>query len=476
LAQAGEQFKHDLPASSALARAVTMLPGVPKPILYPWFGSTHAWTVSEDNTFEALQGPFPSSTLWDEFAVETGTGRVVGTHHDGVYAFDPGKGQFRLLVPAPTGRHGGEVVSDTEFRMVYTIVHIARLGLTLVGTENGVFQLLGEGVQPLAGAGKREVGSVVTIIDLPVHRAVVLAGGSSAMAGGGPGAMLRHDDGTIDRLADTSGGMSKSPDYITKAWESRLPGRIVLRAAKTLLEVEMHPSRAGFTPGRTSTLMSSSANLSASDLVTKSGEYLVIGRTGWLGQQGLERLEADGLHTAPGERIDSSGSRNWMRELTSRGLVLIEGQGRRYSYDGSRVSLLAAADPDRIGRFLIPYDLPSIDMPIFQTERGLFELTAAGQPEPLRLPFEYGSDGFVTVSVSEFPAAHVGVIATKDNLYALSPSGVVQPIRGGAADQYSDSFAGVIPGRNVMLVRGRNSLHLIAAGSSCGTSSEQEIH
>lgn len=478
LAKPGDRFIDNYPASMTLARTVIMLPGISKPILYPWFEGRHAWTVSQNNSFEVLEGPFPSSTLDDRFAIETETGRVVGTREHGVYAFDEGIGQFKLIVPAYQRQRGDEVVDPTAFYHIYTIVHIARLGLTLIGTENGVFQLIGESVRPLAGAGKHEVGPVTTIIDLPVHRAVMLAGGSGDMAGGGPGAMLRHDDGSVERLASISKGPVGSGDYIIKASESRQPGRIIVRSAKTLIEVEMQPSRAGFSPVGTSTLMSSAGNLYLNELGTKSGEYLILGRkVGWFGQRGFERLEADGLHTVPGEAVDPSGNENHrIQELTAPGLVLIEGHGHRYSYDGNRVALLPAADPDRLGQFVIPADLPSVGKVLFETERGLFKLAAAGQIEQLRLPFDYGNDGFAKVTVSEFPAAHVGLIATKDNLYALSPSGVVQPIRGGNSDEYIKPFAGEIPGRRVMLVQGKNSLHLIVTGTHCNDTSEREVH
>ena len=451
----GVEIPRQLSVSSALARDAIMLPGVPKPILYPWFAGRSAWTVSGDNRFEALQGPFPSSSLLDEFAVETATGRVLGARSNGVYAFEPERGQFRLLVPALRGGRRGEIESDTDFRSVHGITHVARLGMTLIGTENGVFQLAGEDVQPLTGAGKREVGVVYKIIDLPVHRAVILVGRHRAL--------LRHDGGTVESLADLSGGLFSSDDYVVRAWESRQPGRILLRGQKRLLEIEMRQSQRGFSPGHSSALASSSSNITLNDLATRSGDYLLLGRSPWSGQGRIRRMEADGFHAVVGEGIEwprSGGVR--MQDVTTRGLVLISGGDRLYAYDGSRVSALPGTEPDRIGQFPRVHEMPSIGMVILQTDRGLFELTATHQVEPLRLPFPRGEDGYLSLALSELPAAHIGLIATRTNLYAMTPDGVVRPIRGGAADRYGfTTFAGVIPGRNLMLVRGRNSLHLI---------------
>lgn len=264
LARPGERFIDNYPASSTLAHQVTMIPGVPKPVICPWFETDHAWTVSEDNAFEAMPGPFPGSSLYDKFVVEIGTGRVLGLGYKGVYAFDPGTGQFRLIVPTATTRPG-EAVNAADFQTVRTIVHVERLGLTLIGTDHGVFQLLGDRVQPLAGAGKREVGTVMGIIDLPVHHALMLAGGNGA------GAMIRHDDGSIEQLVTTGAELFRYPDYVITARESRLPGRIVVRAAQRLLEVEMRPNPAGFSPVRVTELISERKNLTVGGLVTSAG-------------------------------------------------------------------------------------------------------------------------------------------------------------------------------------------------------------
>ena len=180
----------------------------------------------------------------------------------------------------------------------------------------------------------------------------------------------------------------------------------------------------------------------------------------------------------PGDPVDPSGIDNpTIRPLTGIGLALIEGFGRRrYVYDGDRVALLPGADPMRIGRYLIARDLPSIGKVVFLTERGLFEFTRNGEVARLHLPFEYGESGFVETTVSEFPSAHIGLIATKHNLYAISPIDGVQPIKGGTDDEYiPQPFPGQIPGRDVMLVGGKHRLHLIATGSQCGNSPKSDV-
>ena len=192
---------------------------------------------------------------------------------------------------------------------------------------------------------------------------------------------------------------------------------------------------------------------------------------GWSGRYGLERLDPDGLHTVPGDRIQVTGSAvedypyPSMREIAGRGLVLINThQGWCTPYDGRRVSLIPGSGPDEIGKFGRAFDLSSIGKVFIKTERGLFELAPNGHLVPFPVPFPVTSIG----SLSELPVGHVGLMATKNNLYALSASGIVLPIEGGATETYDTAglgpFAGVIAERNAMLVQGHDALHMIVYG------------
>ena len=225
----------------------TLLPGLQKPVIYGI--PSGVWTVSEDNAFGPFGGDFPTSWLFDQFVLEAASGRVLGTSNlRGVYAFDRRSGQFRLIVPI---LHSYKSENETGIRFVQTIARIERLGLTLIGTDKGVFELQGEKVQPLPGASAREIGPVVTIIDLPVHRGIVLAGYHSAR--------FRNDDGTMEMLAYTGAGLFCGSEQITHAMESKQPGRIVLESQSggailcsgksRLREIEMWSSPEGFVPG-----------------------------------------------------------------------------------------------------------------------------------------------------------------------------------------------------------------------------------
>jgi hypothetical protein len=444
--------------ASNLGPGVQILPGLPRLILYD---TQRAWTVSEDNVLVPFEGPFPHAVMFDQLAVTTVNGQMQGTNHEGVYVLDPGSDRFRQIVAAPFGKQDGSV---TGFRFINTIGVIPRLNMTLIGTDNGVFRLRGETVEPLAGATGREVGPIIKIADLPVHGAIMLAGYHSAM--------LRHDNGSVTTLVDTSGGLFSRAEQIISAIESRQPGRVVVKGPWTLREVEMRPSSVGFSPGHTTTLFSYSPGSGwIPNLVTRAGEYLFL-RQSWFGRYQLEHLEPDGMQRVPGDPIANFGDvpsweRPFLWESAALGLVLFQSPAGWYAYDGNQVSLIPGSAADQLGKGGVPRDLPSIGKVVLKTERGVFELTDRRRFSPLQLPFHVDPLKF---AVADLPAAHVGVISNGNNLYALTRSSAVYPIEGGSLDSYSfQPFVAVVPGRNAMLIRGVAGMHLIMTSSPAGT-------
>ena len=153
-----------------------------------------------------------------------------------------------------------------------------------------------------------------------------------------------------------------------------------------------------------------------------------------------------------------------MAESATLGQVLIGVKGGWYAYDGDRVAFVAGSEPAAPGIQNLPTDMRSIGKTLLNAIDGLFEFTADRRLVRLALPFPHGDVQFL----SELTPAGVGLIATKDNLYALTRSGVIRPIQGANSDTYDFlSLRGPLPGREAMLVHGRASLHLVVQGTSC---------
>lgn len=448
-----------------------LLPGLPQPIFLSSM-SPDAYTITRGNRFEPFAGDFPRSGLWDQFVFETTSGRVLGSnsHLGAIFAYDPGPGQFRPVAHAPmwASMPFGYVPSATDFRFIKTIAHIPRLGITLVGTEKGVFELRGTAFHPLPGATADRIGSVATIVDLPVHKGVMFAGDLH-------NAWIRHDNGSLDVLAVTVGLFGRT-SQISGAIESRQPGRIVLIGTWHLIEVAMRPTPFGFSPGTAWRIAKGPPNR-VNLLVSHSGELLLLGRPGWMSPNGLERLQPNGLRAVPGDAVPDWGLESWngpsIRSIGIHNLVLIDVHDRWYAYDGNRVSLIPGTKIDQIGKYRTPVGLKTIGKAILQAERGLFELREDGTLEAIPLPFPYD---YWRVSLSELPAAQVGLIATEDNLYTITRSGAIQPIAGGRADRYfGQAFVGVIPQRNAMIVAGFTRYWLIFDRATAGAECDNEV-
>ena len=434
-----------------LAGESVMQPGIPEPILYRGlYGSPgRNNTITPGNTLQRLTGVFPFAGLTDHFAVDGATGRLLAVnHYDGLFSFDLRTSRFSpILLTSSGGR-----VTSAGIGTFSSIAYVPRLGHTLLGTDNGVYRLAGDVLEPVGGAEGQKTGLVTTMVDLPVHEAILVNGGHDRI-------VLLHDDGTTEPLLDLSGGVVSSDDYLVAAYESQKPGRIIIRTGRSLIEVEMHPSRAGFSPGRLRTLMSHGAT---PGVMTQAGEYLLLGRPGWFTRYGLEKLEADGLHPVPGDPPRNlDGARLW--KATSLGGVLIETKDGLFRYDGTRVTEVASSSPERIGRYVSPVDVPAVGLITLQTDQGLFTLDREGRLKRLVVPgYSYTGN-----SVSELAAAHVGLVATEHDLFAFDSDGNVWPIPGDTHDRYQDPFVGAIPSRDVMLLGGDRALYLVAAGTAC---------
>lgn len=76
---------------------LVMLPGIRRPIIYPW--SRHgAWTIDDQNAFVPFPGEFPSNFIHDSFERDPKTGRIIGVGLEGVFVIEPGEFAFRNIL------------------------------------------------------------------------------------------------------------------------------------------------------------------------------------------------------------------------------------------------------------------------------------------------------------------------------------------------------------------------------------------
>ncbi len=279
-------------ASIGVAFYHLIVPGFAQPIMSDFRGTNFS-TIDASDTRRRLQGLPPdislAANLAGHFAYEPQTARMIAATQQGVFVFDPGSQDFRQIITAPDPRETNVSASDTSFRGISDIIHIARLDLTLLPTINGVFRLDGDAAVSWPGADKASVGSVSKIIDLPVHRAVLIVSGQIFW--------LRHDDGAIERLADMQAGLFSDADLLYGVVESPEPGHILLQGLHRDIDVGMAPGSHGFAPARVTKLAARTPQ--RNDIVSSKLGYLQFSMRRWFTDGGLEKLETTGLREVP---------------------------------------------------------------------------------------------------------------------------------------------------------------------------------
>jgi hypothetical protein len=432
----GVPTKADRGRVDLMADTVRMLPGVPRPIIYSRLRHDGAWTVSQDDAFVPLGGSFPQD-FFDKFALEPDTGRVIGKGGLGLYVLEPGETQFRQLL----------ATRDSPLRDIRDVTYVPRLRAVVISAVNGLYRLRGDLIEPFPDAGKDNTGDVSRIFDLPGHNALVLQ-----MVGGG--LLVRYDNGQVIELYKF-----ERSNYALAVHEMSDTGRLLIESSREQLEVTFPTESETLRQPRVRVLWSRDGSTSLPKQFSRAtNRYVVLGRPagpfGLLGKHGLEYLGRSGLEAVPGGDFPQRRYVPIMRDLPTRGVVLIPGEDRLYVYDGNKVIPVPHSSTGEIGDKVRIDELPSIDKVLLTTDRGVFEFTAERSVVPIALPFAATLGDFLTYA--EMPASHTGLIFSTRGLFGIDRAGTVQRIPG-TDGGYG---LGLIPVRNVFLAA-TNSLYLV---------------
>ena len=461
--------------SRALLEYVTMVPGLPRPLIGQW-GGGRPWTVTEKNAYEPFGGDVPRPNFLPETVPvrEASSGRLLVAHSNGrhwsLYGMLPGQDPYFLPITAPDGLTAGRALGR-----IGPLLHVPRLGATLIGTEdNGLWALRGRDVEPLPfpqaarARGDRRGASVHPYFDLPDQRAVVVRTSEGQWA-------LRHDTGASEPLLDLLAGRDDGKsDYLVRAVGLADPRLVLLMSywgGRWLAEFNPPSDGAGGdAPARLRRVIhlftgSASSRIRQREIVPARGEYLVHTRErAWhfFPRVLLHRAVPGGLEPVPGAQVIPGEPR--FTDLSYRGVVAVATPGAVYLFDERRGSTVAIPDSgqERVGRYRYFYDLPSVGLAVMSSEKGLFELTREPRLEALALPFTADRPGGGWPYLAEMPASRMALVSVQEGMFALDASGSVRAVRGSNPDllRGGSAFAGVIPERGAMLLQGRGALYL----------------
>lgn len=417
-----------------LARGVRMMPGLDWLLLYRYQSTPSIWRIDNTRTLVPMEGEWPKQfgSLFMRFAAGDVPGRVIGLDSDGIYSLDPGTFVFRSIASYP--RRSGKFFTD--------ILRVERLRLTFVGGTEGLFVVEGDELRPL-GAGTTQ--PTIGLVDLPFF-------GGIAGVGTDGGLHIRWDDGRVERVLE---GDQDPPSRLRE-----LPGhsKIVVLSQRRAAIVTVDGSPAERRVGRVEIAWSTDPRRHKSDvrqLITSGGGYLLKPT---LGPGPLMRLGSNGLEVVPGARF-AMGSMDYMRELSSIGLVQIQATDGTYIYDGISVVRLAT---ETVGLSKLRWvaDWPSVGLSFDFGLDGGVQILRDKTLRRLDLPF--ASDNG-SPRQAEMAASQVGILFASRGVFGVGRDGVVRAIRGGADIEYGwpEFPSGVVSATGDLLFSDKKGLYMI---------------
>lgn len=212
----GHPTDEDYGQSFRMIFKFVMLPGVRKPVLYPW-RRNGAWTIDDQDAFVPFTGEFPSNSIHDSFERDPKSGRIIGVGLEGVFAIEPGELEFKNVI-----RKGGLKINDprpaTFIPRLNGFMFLATNGLYIIDRNLNISQLRLDNPLVLTNPGG--------IVDLPGIKSVLINDKSRVY--------IRTDDGHSVLLASL-----ESWDFLTNATVGPSGDTILLESYRNAFEVEI---------------------------------------------------------------------------------------------------------------------------------------------------------------------------------------------------------------------------------------------
>jgi hypothetical protein len=225
----GTPTEKDINQAWRMIGKVVMLPGVPRPVIYP-ANRGGVWTIDETRAFVPFGGEFPSNSIWDRLVLDPDTGRVLGVSNVlGLFALDRGETQFRKLYAA----------DGKPLKHPYSASFIPRMKGFVVSDSNGLFLLNRAGeLSALPVSDRTMLATPFKAYDIPAFNGLLInASGSNVNAL--PFAVVRFDDGQIVR-----GPTLDRNDSISKV-EVTPEGTLSLSGGTRMYAMEINPRPTG---------------------------------------------------------------------------------------------------------------------------------------------------------------------------------------------------------------------------------------
>jgi hypothetical protein len=185
-------------------------------------------------------------------------------------------------------------------------------------------------------------------------------------------------------------------------------------------------------------------------------------KSGWrrLGPEGFELIPGGGDPNA----LPMTVGVGWAAmDLNALGVVLLDGSGGYFLYDGKKIVPVIDGERAKIGRYPRVYDLPSIGRVLVRTMSGLKELRDG---RLLDLPALFPAS---VLTISDWPESKSAVIFTKAGAYVLDSELSVSSVVGSSDIGFDSSVSGTTnPATGELVFTGSQNIYLLIDSDRSG--------
>ncbi|AYV45273.1 hypothetical protein CFHF_03280 [Caulobacter flavus] len=452
----GRPTKADVDAAYRMVGEVRLIPGSDEPWIRP-YNRGGEWTINAEGRYVPYPGPTPNALFDLEMVHEPSPDRVVGMRGDVVLARAAGAGAF-----APIAKLGDQTLPGGP-----VIRRIADADLTLVLRKGQIHQVRGDAVAPwpeqesLKAAG---VSGVIDIHDLPGLGAALFEGQDGALA-------VRYTDGAWrkagrlrperwrpdDRIVDVrpvpKAGVALISTYTDHLVLVLSPDAASSRRAAIVDVTGIHDEEQD--PGGWWTVASPT-----------TGDVIRFGRVRPSAPLGWQRLVDQRFVPMDAPAWPASNPLARAYDLTGGEGLVIRGDDGLALYRRGALTPIPQSSKAELGRHPEVVRLASLDRTYVISDRGLFELTAAGRLRKVDARFVTG--GSLDLDIFELPQQRLALVRAKDGLFTLDADGEVLRVRGGEgfAPANLPKLFGPFPVSGDVLITDHNTLKLVVTPRS----------
>lgn len=453
----------DAGANRLIGRNPRRIDALPSVVFTTLASKDSRWTIDTDRRLVPYSGPYPISYLddnhpgnlvfHDHWTVEPWSSRTVATSW--------GNGAVSII---PPGSHSFHRINENDKSPYYSGPFLLPRQRTTIVTSNGSAYIVGdESLTPWKSRDeltKHGLDGITAVFDSPSLAATIMVDPHQAvfaMADSGEsqrvGALQDFDFGNVFDSPYAKAALfvaQKSVTLIRRVAEANT----VSFSSKVLLTLPANGADRHYLYSRKFGQVLAHDYGGFSDLIARW--QISDLRSGWrrLGPTSFELIPGGDEAGAVPNGNQQVGWKS--KELDALGVVLLDGAGGYFLYDGEKITPVIDGQRKEIGPYPWVYDLPSIGRVFVRTATGLKELRDSRLHD---LPFSFPAS---VLTVSDWPESKSAVLFLKTGAFVVDKELSLTPVAGSSDIDFDSSISGATnPATGELVFTGKQGTYLL---------------